>query len=55
MEKIFEDNIVMTAAQHRNFAQGLPFYGEKGDFNFVMGINSTLQNFIGITFKNINL
>lgn len=27
----------MTYAQHRDFTKGLPFYGEKGDFNFVMG------------------
>lgn len=37
MEFIYENNIVMTYAQHNNFTRGLPFYGEKGDFNFVMG------------------
>jgi hypothetical protein len=37
MDFIYKNNIVMTAAQHRNFSKGLPFYGEKGDFNFVMG------------------
>lgn len=36
MDFIYE-NMVMTYSQHRNFAKGLPFYGEKGDFNFVMG------------------
>ena len=36
MDFIYE-NIVMTYAQHRDFTKGLPFYGEKGDFNFVMG------------------
>lgn len=52
MEKIFEDNIVMTAAQHRNFAQGLPFYGEKGDFNFVMGRSQFTP---GISIKQLPL
>tara|TARA_B100000963_G_scaffold176268_1_gene153299 strand:- start:6152 stop:6649 length:498 start_codon:yes stop_codon:yes gene_type:complete len=37
MEFIYENNIVMTYAQHSDFTRGLPFYGEKGDFNFVMG------------------
>lgn len=37
MDFIYENNIVMTYAQHKNFTKGLPFYGEKGDFNFVMG------------------
>ena len=37
MEFIYENNIVMTYAQHKDFTRGLPFYGEKGDFNFVMG------------------
>ena len=37
MEFLYENNIVMTYAQHKNFTKGLPFYGEKGDFNFVMG------------------
>ena len=37
MDFIYENNIVMTYAQHKDFTRGLPFYGEKGDFNFVMG------------------
>ncbi len=37
MDFIYENNIVMTRAQHQDFTRGLPFYGEKGDFNFVMG------------------
>ena len=37
MDFIYENNIVMTYAQHQDFTRGLPFYGEKGDFNFVMG------------------
>lgn len=27
----------MTFFQHRDFLRGLPFYGQKGDFNFVTG------------------
>lgn len=37
MDFIYENNIVMTYAQHKDFSRGLPFYGEKGDFNFVVG------------------
>lgn len=37
MEFIYENNIVMNYSQHQDFTRGLPFYGEKGDFNFVMG------------------
>tara|TARA_R110000751_G_scaffold100550_1_gene194466 strand:- start:284 stop:781 length:498 start_codon:yes stop_codon:yes gene_type:complete len=37
MEFIYENNVVMTYAQHRSFQKGIPFYGQSGDFNFVMG------------------
>jgi len=37
MDFIYENNIVMSYGQHSDFTRGLPFYGEKGDFNFVMG------------------
>jgi hypothetical protein len=51
MEKIFE-NMVMNFSQHRDFAKGLPFYGEKGDFNFVMGRSQFTP---GISIKQLPL
>lgn len=36
MEHINE-NTALNQFQHRDYMRGLPFYGQKGDFNFVMG------------------
>jgi len=52
MDFIFENNIVMTYAQHRSFQAGLPFYGTKGDFNFVMGKSQFTP---GISIKQLPL
>lgn len=35
MKKVNES--FLTHVQQRDFMRGLPFYGEKGDFNFVLG------------------
>jgi hypothetical protein len=37
MERINENHRAMSFVQHRDFMRGLPFYGQKGDFNFVTG------------------
>jgi hypothetical protein len=51
MEHVFE-SMVMNFSQHRDFAKGLPFYGEKGDFNFVMGRSNFTP---GISIKSLPL
>ena len=37
MKYILESEAVYTRFQSRNAMKGLPFYGQKGDFNFVSG------------------
>jgi len=37
MDKINESSSSVTAFQNRDDMRGLPFYGQKGDFNFVTG------------------
>lgn len=37
MKKINEASGSFTSFQNRDHMRGLPFYGQKGDFNFVMG------------------
>ena len=49
---ILLENSVMNFSQHRNFTNGLPFYGEKGDFNFVMGRSQFTP---GISIKSLPL
>lgn len=53
MERINENNYrALSFTQHRNFQQGLPFYGTSGDFNFVMGRSQFTP---GISVKNVPL
>lgn len=37
MKNINENSAALGQFQHRDYMRGLPFYGQKGDFNFVMG------------------
>lgn len=37
MKKLNETSGALGAFQSRDYMRGLPFYGQKGDFNFVMG------------------
>ena len=37
MKRIDEKTGAVTAFQNRDYMRGIPFYGEKGDFNFVTG------------------
>lgn len=37
MKHINEQTATITGFQNRDYMRGLPFYGQKGDFNFVTG------------------
>jgi len=37
MKHINEQSATITGFQNRDYMRGLPFYGQKGDFNFVTG------------------
>lgn len=37
MKRLDENTGAVTAFQNRDYMRGIPFYGEKGDFNFVTG------------------
>jgi len=53
MEKINENNYrALSFTQHKNFSKGLPFYGTKGDFNFVLGRSQFTP---GVSVKNLPL
>ena len=53
MERINENNYrALSFTQHSSFHNGLPFYGTKGDFNFVMGRSQFTP---GISVKNVPL
>lgn len=37
MKYINENNGALTQFQNRDYLRGIPYYGQKGDFNFVLG------------------
>lgn len=51
MKKVNE-NRTFTSFQRQDGMRGLPFYGEKGDFNFVMGRSQFTP---GVSIKNVPL
>lgn len=52
MKKINETQGALGQFQHRDYMRGLPFYGAKGDFNFVMGRSQFTP---GISIKQVAL
>ena len=52
MKKINEGSGTFTSFQSRDYMKGLPFYGQKGDFNFVMGRSQFTP---GVSIKSLPL
>jgi hypothetical protein len=52
MKKINENSSALGQFQNRDSMRGLPFYGQKGDFNFVMGRSQFTP---GISIKSLPL
>lgn len=52
MKYIKESSGAFTQFQHRDYMKGLPFYGQKGDFNFVMGRSQFTP---GVSIKQVPL
>jgi hypothetical protein len=53
MSKINENMTpAITAFQNRDYMRGIPFYGEKGDFNFVVGKSKFTP---GVSIKSLPL
>jgi hypothetical protein len=50
--KYINENIAMSAVQNRDMLRGLPFYGSKGDFNFVTGRSQFTP---GVSIKQVPL
>lgn len=50
--KRVNENRTFTSFQRQDGMRGLPFYGEKGDFNFVMGRSQFTP---GVSIKNVPL
>jgi hypothetical protein len=52
MKKVNENSSALGQFQNRDSMRGLPFYGQKGDFNFVMGRSQFTP---GISIKSLPL
>lgn len=52
MDKLNENSAALGQFQNRDAMRGLPFYGQKGDFNFVMGRSQFTP---GVSIKSLPL